>query len=73
MPSVLVGDDEQPLRGWLRHFLEAKGYHVKEAGNGKEALALIDRHQPALMILDMYMRDRVAWKSSCARNRARSR
>jgi CheY-like chemotaxis protein len=57
MPSILVVDDEQPLRGWQRHLLEAKGYHVEEAVDGKEALALIDRHQPALMILDMYMRD----------------
>jgi DNA-binding response OmpR family regulator len=55
MPSVLVVDDDQQIRALVRQILESKGYHVEEAGNGIEALALINRYQPTLMILDIYL------------------
>jgi CheY-like chemotaxis protein len=55
MATVLVVDDDQQIRAWVRQLLEIKGHQVEEAGNGIEALALIDRHQPALLILDIYL------------------
>lgn len=55
MASVLIVDDDQQIRGWVRQILEAKGYQVEEAGSGTEALASINRNQPRLMILDIYL------------------
>lgn len=55
MPTVLVVDDDQQIRAWLRHLLEAKNYHVEEAGDGKAALAYCERAEPALIVLDLFM------------------
>jgi DNA-binding response OmpR family regulator len=55
MPTVLVVDDDQQIRAWLRHILEAKNYHVEEAGDGKGALDYFDRVSPALVVLDLFM------------------
>lgn len=54
-PSVLVVDDEKNLRDFVRHNLEARGYQVKTAGNGLEALALFNTHTFDLIILDLMM------------------
>lgn len=52
---VAVVDDESRTRGLIRSALEAADYQVIEAGNGQEALALLDQHRPQLMILDVRM------------------
>jgi CheY-like chemotaxis protein len=36
--TILLVDDEAKLRAMLRVYLEQEGYHVVEAGNGREAL-----------------------------------
>lgn len=55
MPLILIADDNQQISGWLRAVLEAEGYRVSEAGDGREAMAFIEREGPDLMILDMYL------------------
>ncbi len=55
MPLILIADDNQQIRGWLRAVLEAEGYRVIEAEDGREAMATIEREVPDLMILDMYL------------------
>jgi CheY-like chemotaxis protein len=37
---ILVAEDEEPIRAWLRMVLELEGHHVTEASNGAEALNL---------------------------------
>jgi len=54
-PHVLVVDDEKNLRDFVRHNLEARSYQVKTAGNGLEALALLQSHTFDLIILDLMM------------------
>jgi two-component system KDP operon response regulator KdpE len=54
--KVLVVDDEPPIRRLLRLGLEAQGYDVVEAPNGKIALELIGR-VPDLVILDLGLPD----------------
>ncbi len=55
MPLILIADDNRQICGWLRAVLEAEGYRVIEAGDGREAMAAIEREGPDLMILDMYL------------------
>ncbi|HEY1628259.1 MAG TPA: response regulator [Tepidisphaeraceae bacterium] len=53
--SILITDDERNIRMMLRTALEADGYAVAEAANGREALAAIERIRPDLMVLDLNM------------------
>lgn len=56
-PSVLLVDDEQPIRRVLRAQLTARGYRVDEAGNGEEALDEAARRQPDVILLDLGLPD----------------
>ncbi|HLE30521.1 MAG TPA: response regulator transcription factor [Anaerolineales bacterium] len=53
--AVLVVDDEQPLRDFIRKNLAARGFAVHTAANGLEALALFNTHPLNLIILDVMM------------------
>lgn len=53
--TVLVVDDEKPLRDFVRRNLEARGYKVLNAANGLEALAIFENEQVDLVILDIMM------------------
>jgi two-component system, OmpR family, KDP operon response regulator KdpE len=55
--SVLVVDDEPPIRRLLRTSLGAQGFDVIEAGSGRDALAAIERDKPDLVILDLGLPD----------------
>ena len=55
MPLILVVDDEPRNRSLLRACLEEKGTVIAEAGNGIEALEMIDRQEPDLVLLDVMM------------------
>src|SRR4051812_35053756 len=41
-PKVLVVDDEALVRETVRRTLEASGYHVMEAANGLDGLAVLE-------------------------------
>ena len=43
--TVLLVEDEATLRMLIRRMLEKFGYTVLEAGHGREALALCERHE----------------------------
>lgn len=53
--TVLVVDDENPLRDFVRRNLEAREYKVLSASNGLEALAIFKNRQVDLVILDIMM------------------
>jgi two-component system alkaline phosphatase synthesis response regulator PhoP len=55
MKTVLVVDDERHIVELVRMYLEKEGYGVIPASNGEEALALHDRHDPDLVILDLML------------------
>ncbi len=52
---VLVADDDAQLRLMLRHVLARAGYRVAEAGDGNEALALLERAPCDLALIDLVM------------------
>ena len=53
---ILVVDDEPPIRKLLRLGLNARGYDVHEAANGKMALDMLAK-KPDLVILDLGLAD----------------
>lgn len=52
---VLVVDDYEPFREQLRFLLRKKDIAVVEAGDGKQALRILDRLRPDLVVTDMVM------------------
>src|SRR4051812_31354458 len=55
MATILIADDEQPLRELLADVLELDGHRVMLAGNGREALAILMRERPDLGVADVMM------------------
>ena len=53
--SVLVVDDDTPIRRMLGRVLEAEGYEVETAADGGQALASVERSAPDLVVLDVAM------------------
>jgi two-component system, cell cycle response regulator DivK len=56
-PLVLVVDDNPTNLRLLGGILETQGYTLLEATNGAEALAVLDRELPDLVLLDIQMPD----------------
>lgn len=54
---VLVVDDEKNIVSYLKDVLVEEGYSVFTAGGGTEALALAEKEQPHLAMVDMVMKD----------------
>ena len=52
---VLVVDDEDSLRGFMRRNLEVRGYAVTTAANGLEALAQYESNLVDIILLDVMM------------------
>jgi PAS domain S-box-containing protein len=53
--SILVVDDDKSIRELLRQELESEGYQVREAVDGRDALAQVKREKPDLIVLDVMM------------------
>lgn len=53
--SLLVVDDEPAIRSLVREYLTLRGYRVRVAQDGKDALALVKQERPDLIILDLKM------------------
>jgi two-component system KDP operon response regulator KdpE len=54
---ILVVDDENPIRRFLKVVLAAQGYSVFEAASGQEALNSVLSNRPDLIILDLGLPD----------------
>lgn len=58
MPArVLVVDDEPGIRRVLTGYLEAAGFEVTEASTGEEAVSLVRRALPDVVLLDVMLPD----------------
>ena len=69
-PYVLVVEDEDALSTLLQYNLEKEGYDVTVAGDGEEALILVDERLPDLVVLD-WMLPKVSGIEVCRRLRSR--
>jgi two-component system KDP operon response regulator KdpE len=54
---ILIIEDEQPIRRFLRASLANEGYRVSEAANGAEGLRAAASQPPDLVILDLGLPD----------------
>ena len=52
-PVILIVEDDGPLRVMWRTALRFEGFTVVEAGDGLEALRLLDGSHPNLILLDL--------------------
>ncbi len=55
MPQVLVVDDDRSTRSTLRYTLQRDGFRVEEAADGAQALAMLKRFQPDVILMDAVM------------------
>lgn len=55
MKNILIAEDDPASRELLAEVLRNAGYSVVEASDGAEAVALLDRQRPDLIILDIQM------------------
>jgi CheY-like chemotaxis protein len=53
--TILIVEDEEPIRELLAWLLRDLGYKVEEAHNGREAIVLAARVRPDLVISDVMM------------------
>lgn len=53
--NILICDDEKTIRSALRIYLTSEGYTVFEAENGAEALAIAEKEDIHLVLLDIMM------------------
>ena len=51
MVTVLVVDDDPPIRRMLERTFAAEGYRAQAAADGGEALAAVERSVPDLLVL----------------------
>ena len=70
-PLILVADDDPLARLFVRSALEPAGMVVTEASGGHEALALFNRLNPDLLVLDLMMPDMDGY-TLCSELRKRS-
>lgn len=55
--NILIVDDEPVWLKVLKQLLQTKGYVVKEASSGADALSTLQTYEPDLILLDVRMPD----------------
>ncbi len=56
-PLILSVDDEQDVTDLVRFHLTRAGFEVLTAATGREAVELVQRHHPNLILLDLMLPD----------------
>jgi DNA-binding response OmpR family regulator len=60
--KVLIVDDEEVVRNFLRIHLAKLGYEVKEAGDGEQAIEELEKDDFDLLICDILMPKKGGWE-----------
>jgi excisionase family DNA binding protein len=61
-PVVLIVDDDERVREYVRVNLEMEGYSVREAGSAEEGLEVLEEVSPDLVLLDVMMPEVDGWE-----------
>jgi excisionase family DNA binding protein len=59
---ILIVDDDERLREFIRVNLEMEGYAVREAASADEGLQVLDEQPPDLILLDVMMPQVDGWE-----------
>ncbi|MEO3476689.1 sigma-54 dependent transcriptional regulator [Phaeobacter sp. CAU 1743] len=57
MSDILIVDDERDIRELISDILEDEGFATRKAANSEECMAEIGQEPPALLILDIWLKD----------------
>ena len=57
MSDILIVDDERDIRELVADILKDEGFATRTAANSDEAVAALNEAEPALMILDIWLKD----------------
>jgi two-component system nitrogen regulation response regulator NtrX len=57
MGDILITDDERDIRELISDILRDEGFTTRLAGNSEQCMAEIAKEPPALMILDIWLKD----------------
>ncbi|MFI0396199.1 nitrogen assimilation response regulator NtrX [Paracoccus jiaweipingae] len=57
MSDILIVDDERDIRELIADILQDEGFATRLAANADEAIAALNAAEPALMILDIWLKD----------------
>jgi two-component system nitrogen regulation response regulator NtrX len=57
MSDILIVDDERDIRELISDILKDEGFKTRMAGNSDDAMTEVKAEQPALMILDIWLKD----------------
>lgn len=55
MKKILIVEDEESIRGFLKINLKRNGYEVIEVGNGEDGIKIAINEKPAIVILDVML------------------
>jgi two-component system response regulator VicR len=55
MPKILVVDDERPIAEIIKYNLQKEGFEVQTAYDGDEAIKMVHKMNPELIILDIML------------------
>ena len=55
MQKILIVDDEKEIRDLIEIYLKSEGYETLKAADGEEALNILNKEEPDLIILDIMM------------------
>ena len=57
MGDILITDDERDIRELISDILKDEGFTTRLAANAEQCMGEIDKEKPALMILDIWLKD----------------
>ncbi|WP_304615688.1 nitrogen assimilation response regulator NtrX [Paracoccus sp. (in: a-proteobacteria)] len=57
MSDILIVDDERDIRELIADILKDEGFETRLAANSDEAVAALNDREPALMVLDIWLKD----------------
>lgn len=55
LPTILIVDDDPSIRKMLVEMLSLEGYPIETASNGREALDILEKSGPRVVLLDLLM------------------
>lgn len=55
MTKILLVEDEESIRKFVKLNLEREGYEVFQAGSGEEGIEVADREKPDIVVLDIML------------------